>query len=390
VDLSPHEVDVRISEIAREVDFYSLLTPLNHAEERERFFACLRDGQEYNPVFRYRERDTREARKELEAMRAGFRSGEEPGPMRGGFRTGEELGAIRAELSTEEKLQAIFARKLDFMRGQLDLLDQGDAGFGEVSVRLYGAPDDACLRTATEILKKSRDERYAFPDETVTPAEMATALTEELDGQGLGWKCVLSGKIVPKITVSGRDRTIYINAGINYTAAEIERLKVHEIKVHVYRGANGDLQPYRIFREGLAGYDETEEGLAIISEETAGCFEEDTRQMKLYAGRALCTDLCLRGGFYGAFAALAEYFPEDIAYRLAERGKRGLRDTSLAGGLTKGSHYISGWRKLRGYIEAGGDMSILYTGKVGLDDIEAVRELLEEGILKAPKHLPGL
>ena len=198
-----------------------------------------------------------------------------------------------------------------------------------------------------------------------------------------------SRKIVPKLTVSAKDKTIYINSRINYTAEEVERLKVHEIEVHVYRGVNGNEQPFRIFRDGLAGYDETEEGLAIMAEEKMGCLRTDTRQMKLYAGRALCVAHCMKGSFHDAFKKLREFFPEYLAYRLTERCKRGLEDTSKKGGFTRGFHYLSGWGKVREYVEGGGDLGILYVGKIGLEDTGTVRLLLEKGKLKPPRYLPG-
>jgi hypothetical protein len=217
---------------------------------------------------------------------------------------------------------------------------------------------------------------------------MASILKERLKEKGVKWKVVLSRKIVPKITVSAKDRTIYINAGIKYTREEVERLKIHEVEVHVYRGLNGDRQPFKIFRDGLAGYDETEEGLAILAEERAGCLEADTRQIKLYAGRALAADLCLKLSFYETFLKLREFFPDYLAYRLTERGKRGLERTEGRGGFPRDFHYISGWPKIRRYVENNGDLGILYVGKIGLGDVDAVKSMLEKGVLKPPKYLP--
>ena len=217
---------------------------------------------------------------------------------------------------------------------------------------------------------------------------MAAILKGLLGAKGISWDVKLSRKIVPKITVSGKDKTIYVNETINYTFEEVERLKVHEIQVHVYRGANGEKQPLRIFSEGLADYDETEEGLAIIAEEKSGCLDLDTRQMKLYAGRALATEVSLKNGFYYTFRALKEFFPDDIAYRLTESAKRGLENTAACGGFTKGHHYIAGLQKVRQFIEQDGDISILYTGKIGVDDVEIVKRLLEKKVLVRPEFLP--
>ena len=356
------EIDRTIADISTRIDFYSLITPVNREEERKKFFSRLQEGGEYNPVFAYKKRDAADFVKPLQNA--------------------------RLVLNEEDPLQMLLAKKLDFIITQMELLEADDSGFGAIAARLHGLPDEACLAEAAGILSGSKDEGYVFPEETVTSDEMVAILRKELADKGIEWEVCLSGKIVPKITVSGKDRKIYVNSYIDYTAAEVERLKIHEVKVHVYRGANGSRQPLRLFADGLAGYDETEEGLAILAENITGCLQADTRQMKLYAGRALCADLCMKGSFFETFSRLSEFFPDYLAYRLAERGKRGLRDTSNKGGMTKGFHYISGWRKVRAYVEKGGDTKILYTGKIGLEDTGAVRSLLEKGVLSPPEYLP--
>jgi uncharacterized protein (TIGR02421 family) len=357
-----YEIDKQISEMSGKIDFYSLLTPVNKKKEEEKFFSAYRQGDVYNPVFEYRRRDL-------------------------GW-TAEPFERMRCALATGGDAEELLRGKLEFISAQVDLLNSADAGFAEAAVKLHGIPDKESLNKARDILDESRETSYVFPEESVSPEEMVSIMREELEKEGIDWQCVLSDRIIPKITVSGKDHTIYVNSRIYYTVQEIERLKVHEIKVHIYRGANGAMQPLRIFAEGLAGYNETEEGLAIVAEEASGCLLSDTRQMKLYAGRALCADFCIKSGFYETFSALREFFPDDIAYRLTERGKRGLTDTSVKGGLTKGFHYISGWIRMQKFFERGGDLSILYVGKTGVDDVEAVRRLLEAGILKPPLHVP--
>jgi len=360
-----HEIDRKLSGMGQEMKFYSYLTPLNREEEREKFFAAIRAGKEYDPVFCYREGGSRDTKEIWEEISSAIR---QPGN-----------GVLQ-----------LFSKKLDFMKRQLDLLESDDNSFGKVSARLYGTPDAECLKLSEDILARSKKEGYNFPEETVSPGEMAAILRSEIEKKKIAWKVVLSGKIVPKITVSGVDRTLYINSTVNYTAEEVERLKIHEVKVHVYRGANGDTQSFRIFAEGLAGYNETEEGLAIALEHITGCLDVDRRQLKLYAARAVCADRCVKGSFSEVFSRMREFFPDYLAYRLTERGKRGMRDTSRKGGITNGFHYISGWIKTRKYIEDGGDLSILYVGKVGLDDVGIIKSLLDEGVLRPPEYLPEI
>lgn len=357
------EIDRTIAEITTKVDFYSYITPLNREEERKRFFAELKNGGFYNPVFRYKKRDLGDVMKPLQNARLVLDEGDD--------------------------IQALLAGKLDFVMTQIELLEADDVDFGRVSAKLYGQPDEECLKAAENILNEGRDRGYEFPEETVTSDVMALILRKELEKKGVDWRVVLSGKIVPKITVSAKDKVIYVNTHFDYTPEEVERLRVHEINVHVFRGANGEMQPLRIFTGGSQGYDETEEGLAIVAEDVSGCLKEDTRQMKLYAGRAVCVDQCSRGTFYETFMKLEEYFPDYLAYRLTERGKRGLRRTSQVGGINIGFHYISGWRKVRKYIEEGGDLSILYVGKVGVEDANLVKRLLEKEVLEPPRFLPA-
>jgi len=363
MDIDISAIDRNLSDISGKIDFYSFLTPINQEEERKRFFSSLEENKPYNPVFCYKsERDFSAEREWLEDT--------------------------RKLLDPEDPLHQIFVKNADFISAHLDMLESDDKGFSELAIKSFGSPDKDSVDLAKKILDEGRASGYIFPEEAVTPEEMASILEKKLESAGIEWDVVISGKIIPKITVSGKNRTIYVNSGINYTEAEVERLKIHEIEVHVYRGANGSNQPYNIFAEGLAGYNETEEGLAIYMEEKAGCLELDTRQMKLYAGRALAVDHSLRTSFYETFKVLCGYFSHDLAYRLTERVKRGLKDTSIKGAFTKDFHYISGFRKVREYLDDNGDISILYVGKVGLDDLQIVKKLMREGVLKPPGFIP--
>ncbi|MCK5451067.1 MAG: DUF1704 domain-containing protein [Candidatus Omnitrophica bacterium] len=353
-----------MSDIEKSINFYSRVLPLNQSEEKEKFLKYTGLNRTYNPVFSYKSRDLREEKRIL-----------------------VELLSVLNKNKELSDLKRFFADKIKFMIAQLNLLESEDAEFGNKAVALHGKIDDECLRQAEQILVSTKKEGYIFPPETITPEEMVSILKGELEKDNINWRCVMSPNMIPKITVSGAKKTIYINSYINYTQDEVERLKVHEIKVHIYRGENGAEQTLRIFQEGFAGYNETEEGLAIVAEEKYGCLKKDRRQMKLYAARALGSDLCGRMSFYEAFKEMREFLPEDISYRIIERGKRGMRDTSVPGGMTKGYHYISGWLKMKKYIKNGNDLSILYVGKVGLGDIDAIKRLRDKGLVKSPRHL---
>ena len=45
-----------LQEIQKELDYYQKLTPTNFAEERAKFYECLKIEVPYNPVFEYNDK----------------------------------------------------------------------------------------------------------------------------------------------------------------------------------------------------------------------------------------------------------------------------------------------------------------------------------------------
>lgn len=355
------KADKRLSGIVKELNFYRLLTPLNKKMQKALFFSALTEGRRYEPRYEYPKSDLSRLRKNLKELKNSLRSG--------------------------SGLEGLLSQKAEFFLKGMDLIESDDARFPEVARELWGVAKEEVLSLAEKELSALKENEYKFPEEPVTPLEMKEVLTEKLEEEGLFlWRATLSDKIVPKITICSRERTIYINPDFNYSVAEVERLKVHEVEVHVFRGENGFKQPYRIFSEGFASYGVTEEGLALFAEKDKGVWRKDTRQIKLYAGRALSSDLALDKGFFDTFECLREYFTDEIAFRLTERCKRGLCDTSKPGGVNKGFHYLEGYMKIKRYCLAGGDMKVLFTGKVSLEDAEILSEMLQANELRWPAH----
>ena len=52
---------------------------------------------------------------------------------------------------------------------------------------------------------------------------------------------------------------------------------------------------------------------------------------------------------------------------MALRVKRGLADPGGPGAYAKDGVYLSGWRRVRAWLADGGDIGLLYVGKVGLE-----------------------
>lgn len=349
------KVDKELCDIEKDLNFYSFLNPLNREKEKDKFFSYIEEGKVYNPTFEYPDKSFQPYYK--------------------------KLGTLLEKVGEKTNLGKLFVDKIKYIRKKISMICASDYEFPVISKRLYGGITEDVIEEAREILKSHS---RSFGDERVTPEEMAKQLKKELQEYNLNWDVTISSKIVPKISILSNVETVNINKKYNYTKEELERLKVHEM-VHILRGVNGAMQPWKIFKHGLARYEETEEGLAICTESIAGKLKRDKRQLRIYAGRLLSINYGLNNSFYKTFCNLRNYFSPYMAYRLTERVKRGLKNTKNKGAFTKDRYYLTGWRKVENFMSQG-NLDTLYVGKIGLEHVNIIEELIHEGILKYPKY----
>ena len=58
------------------------------------------------------------------------------------------------------------------------------------------------------------------------------------------------------------------------------------------------------------------------------------------------------------------------------------------GGLTKDACYLRGLCKVLAYLAKGGELAPLFVGKIGIEHVPIVRELMWRGVLKEPPLVP--
>ena len=255
-------------------------------------------------------------------------------------------------------------------RGDVDKLK-------ELNKELFGNPTERTLAYAQQVLKTFPD-HMAIP-ETVNPEEIVRGLKEELEKYGLSeeWDVAQSQKR-PNVYVNSR--TIIIPSNHKRHQGIIKQLRVHEVGVHALRSHNGGQQPLEICK-GTPGYLKTEEGLAMYCEELTGNLGPN--RFRGIAGLALTVDNFYNGvPFKKAFDFLRDHnFTEDDTWRITSRVYKG-------GGFAKDHWYLSGYLEVCDFVGEGGDLKELYVGKVGIKDLPWVRNLRDEGVLKAPDKLP--
>ena len=161
----------------------------------------------------------------------------------------------------------------------------------------------------------------------------------------------------------------------------MQSLLQHEIGTHIVTHVNGSCQPLRLLGAGLAGYDETQEGLAVLAEHLAGGLT--ARRLRQLAARVVAVDQMCAG----------ETFPT-VHRNLVDSGVAVREAFTItmrvfrSGGLTKDAVYLRGLRDVVAYVGTGGDLDVLWIGKMALSDVPHIVELRDRGVLVAPVLLP--
>ncbi len=252
-----------------------------------------------------------------------------------------------------------------------------------LGLAMYGAPDDALIADARRVL--AADAAASGPA-SVDAAEAVATIREVLDTVGLGeWDVVLDDGMVAGMSVNARRTLVRVRAGATFTPSAVRGLIVHEVGTHVYRAANGALQPLAMLTLGTPGYDETEEGIATWHELQV---VDDVQRIRTFALRVLAADEALRSGFNAVLTLLLDHGADpELALGIAIRAKRGMHDSSASGSSLKDVIYLRGLRGVDAALAADPSAhDLLMSGKAGVADLPLLRELRAAGLLVAPVH----
>ena len=345
------KIDQTCTKIRSILDNYEYLIPLNIEEEYEKFVASK---EIYNPQFIYKKFPVQQYINTLHTL----------------------------NIPTTTKIGQLFFNVQEYLLKWLTCLKQlGTEKFHTKD--LFGNISDELISKAENILKETIPEEDK-PEKTITSEELGKILQTELNSYQLkGWKIIFRKHTGSAVNVSGGSKRIIIRNDELFSKKHIQKLRIHEIGTHVLRGANGELQNYKIFMAGLPNYLSTEEGLAGYNERSQGINNPKTKHT--YARHVISAKKASTGSFVNTYQFIRPFFDDNKkAFYATLRTKRGQSDTSKPGGFIKDHVYLEGMFLIESFIAKGGDLRDLYTGKIGVADIH----LLHETIIKPAKILP--
>ena len=347
-------IDAALYRAGKGIDTLRYINPLNLARERKRFFAkeC-----NYTPQFYYRQ---------LKIDPFVFR---------------KRLYAIPVDNIQDVSIRHFYRSTIDMLAEKIDLLTTiGTEKFLYNSLRFHGEPREQDIKLAQFLITApSIDEKK---EDQLGANDCAEYFRRARADYGFDYRVELTNRIVARAMVNNARRTVLINKDSMFTKTEILALIHHELGVHMVTGINARKQALKIFKLGLPGNTETQEGLAIISEYLSGNLT--LCRLKTLAHRLMAVHMMVQNyDFSRTFKALNDDFglSKEDAFSLTARVYRG-------GGFTKDYLYLTGLRQGLRMFLSGINMQPLFVGKTSFAYLPILKEMIDREIIVGPAHMP--
>lgn len=356
------EIDNFLFESYKKVNMYKYLTPTNLLEENSKFLEKYKAGVEYNPTYLYKDIKDFDVNTILNEI----------------FKYRDELNKINIESDYNELLKREI-RMLEDLENMIYLsnnIGNEDSKVEIYSKKIYGEPDKKLIEKAKMVLEKDYKDREICSHNAKEVKELFEQILKEID---LKWKINVNKVQSSKISVIPEEKVININEKVMFSDNDLKRLAVHEIGTHVLRAEYGSNQPYKMFSIECGSALYTEEGLATINEEEYNVLDKKT--FRLYAGRVVAVSECMNKSFYDVFKLLINYFNPEEALSIVSRIKRGIKHTKNPNAFVKDYIYLEGYNKVKKFLETQEKKS-LYTGIIGLNEIDEINSLVKKGIIR--------
>lgn len=351
------KIDKYIDSLVKKIELLSYVNPVNIEEEKGKFFASkyLTD-----PVFVYPSRDFDK------------------------FKLHKEFFTQPIHLIEDEGIKNLYEEIIYFYSGLIQCIETIGEGkkFYYNSLHSFGTPTEQDVENAKFILHFDEEENDIEIFQPKYSSSQAEEIFRDFSTQyDFTYQIKTSDKMGAIAMVLNNIQALVINSNHTFSENEMAILNNHEIGVHMVTTMNGLLHPLKIFSHGFPNNVETQEGLAVFSEYMSGNLT--VKRLKELAYRVLAVDSLAKGySFSQTFRLLHNTYDlkKETAFYITLRAHRG-------GGLTKDYLYLTGLKKVYDYYNANKDMSLLLTGKVSLEFVDDIKELIAKGFAVNSKHI---
>jgi hypothetical protein len=244
----------------------------------------------------------------------------------------------------------------------------------------YGVPHSRYLDAAHEIIDRayhhqSETDLLALEGPTVSQEKVTEQTQRFLKLHNLEnrYSIIWSSTFVSRASIT--ENTVKFRVGAEFRTENLLGLLYHEIGTHGLRRINYEQQPWfkKKKKFGFAEHLITEEGLASLH----SLLPKTQVSAHTFALRYLAVDYSQHHSFAELWQFLTPYIDNlDTRWMVAIRQKRGVSDTSQAGGFTKDIAYFQGlievWHWLNQHKF---NIKPLYFGKLAIEDVSKARDM---------------
>lgn len=346
------QVDDALARYSDQFDLLALITPVNVAEAWDEF---RKNHYRKSPLFHYRHMPI------------------DP----------EIIKRKIYDLPIENIADPTIAYLLRDKRKEIDrmlsmLIDREKPDFLQSSIQLFGRLEETVIDVARGLLVATpmiKTEKSDLIDAEEFAA-MARMEMEYLRNQydGLEPAVEIRKDVVGVLVSRG---VLKINNAFTVQRRRAKALIQHEVGTHVVTFFNGKAQPFKLFHLGVPGYEQLQEGLAVLAEYISGGLTNP--RLRTLAARVVAVQHLVAGySFVETFYMLIDKygFKPESSFSITMRVYRG-------GGFTKDAVYLKGLLSLLNYIREGNDIEPLLIGKIRQDYLPIVEELVHRKVLRS-------
>ena len=299
---------------------------LNLEEEKDKFFELLEQGKRYNPVFDHNP--------EIYTENGMIKKAKD---LRDRFKIFECY------------LSPFYVERLDFLiqYGEAMLLNKDSQEYINSIVKIFPPPDKNLILEAERMIEENPYEKIGKSERTIDAEEMKTKMEEVLKDLGYDrWKVKVVDTITPRMNVKD-EYIVNINRKSKFSEDDFKGLVEHEIKGHVGRRWYGDKTGLILFRNGIMGKNQFDEGLAIYN----SLYKVETPKPNILFNSSfmsIMTGQIQNLDFFDLFQFGKKYMPDSdkkLFSKLA-RMKRVCHDTSVLVGDFYEKDYLDGFLRV--------------------------------------------
>lgn len=298
-----------------------------------------------------------------------------------------ELFNIRLERLEDPVLTDLFLEKQSELDRQISLLqDLNTPQFICSSLQLFGDVETKLKVMANQILDKTSNlssSRITAP--SIDAAKFAQLANAEIESYRNKY-AKFNARVEIREDVSGllvSRGELFVGTMVRIPEYRLQAAIQHEVGTHLLTYYNAMAQPFHQLHTGFAGYEELQEGLAVLSEYLVGGL--NAARLRTLALRVTAVDYLIQGAnFVEIFRQLSQQhgvMPR-LAFTITMRVTRG-------GGFTKDIVYLRGLMQLLKYLRDGGELELLYVGKIGVQHVPVIKEFQWRQILTPPPLIPN-